>query len=129
MAEFETYAINLPFQRSIDWPRMLIFAGSLPCLKNNIKPAANFMRSIAQLDVSAWRDAGLRAFRASLSYTTGIGLVDALLREVKSRLHSQSRPNEVRTALHRHLPPGEVESRAIDTVPVSYTHLTLPTKA
>ena len=80
MAEFETYAINLPFQRSIDWPRMLIFAGSLPCLKNNIKPAANFMRSIAQLDVSAWRDAGLRAFRASLSYTKGIGLVDALLR-------------------------------------------------
>lgn len=102
MAEFDTYAINLPFQRTIDWRRLLFFAGSLPCLKNHVNATADYLRGIAKLDVSAVRKAGREAFRHSLSYTRGDGLVDALLREVTARLEvdtpTQSHPN---TALQR----------------------------
>ena len=86
MAEFDTYAINLPFQRTIDWRRVLFFAGSLPCLKNHVNATADYLRGIAKLDVSSVRKAGREAFRHSLSYTRGDGLVDALLREVTARL-------------------------------------------
>ena len=58
MAEFDTYAINLPFQRTIDWRRLLFFAGSLPCLKNHVNATADYLRSIAKLDVSSVRKAG-----------------------------------------------------------------------
>jgi hypothetical protein len=86
MAEFDTYAINLPFQRTIDWRRLLFFAGSLPCLKNHADATAEYLRGIAKLDVSAVRKAGRNAFRDTLSYTRGAGLVDALLREATAKL-------------------------------------------
>ena len=80
------YAINLPFQRTIDWRRLLFFAGSLPCLKYHVNATADYLRGIAKLDVSSVRKAGRKAFRHSLSYTRGYGLVDALLREVTAVL-------------------------------------------
>ena len=111
MAEFDTYAINLPFQRTIDWRRLLFFAGSLPCLKNHVNATADYLRSIAKLDVSSVRKAGREAFRRSLSYTRGDGLVDALLREVTARLDPTPAPHHPNTALQR-----VAEARPLDAV-------------
>ena len=111
MAEFDTYAINLPFQRTIDWRRLLFFAGSLPCLKNHVNATADYLRSIAKLDVSSVRKAGREAFRRSLSYTRGEGLVDALLREVTARLDPTPAQHHPNTAL-QHV----AEARPLDAV-------------
>jgi hypothetical protein len=79
---------NLPFQKTIDWSKIVYYGGNLDCVSNNYVGTQNFLKSFLQLpekEVDERRMRGFKAFKEALSYKSP-GIVDALLRELEDKL-------------------------------------------
>jgi len=85
---------NLPFKRTIDWSKVVVFAGSLDCIegdKNSTRRWLGTLSGYEQAETqSSMRKAGLEVFRGALSYTNnGKGLATALLTELQHHLYDK----------------------------------------
>jgi len=75
---------NLPFQRTIDWSKIVYYGGNLECVGKNFGTTGGFLKDLLVLpesEVDAKRARGFKVFKEALSYK-GPGIVDALLREL-----------------------------------------------
>jgi len=75
---------NLPFQRTIDWSKIVYYGGDLDCVGKNFGTTGGFLKDLLVLpesEVDAKRARGFKVFKEALSYK-GPGIVDALLREL-----------------------------------------------
>ena len=80
---------DVPFNDTIDWGSVALFAGSLQCIADNMDATVRWLEQLATAsrqgcaDVSELRAAGVRAFVDGLSYAApGDGMVSALLRQL-----------------------------------------------
>lgn len=82
---FQTAASNLPFTHSVDWTKIVYFAGSLECLTDNIDPAREYLKKLwlqrGSDDVKQKQALGRKTFFDMLSYRHG-DPVSAMLGEV-----------------------------------------------
>ena len=99
MGDADKIASNLPFHSSIDWSELALFGGSLACnTREGSSELAPWLRRLArEKQLHRLRSRLQETFRSSLSYTTGDGLVSALLKEV-SRLPLSTTPQPTPTA-------------------------------
>jgi len=77
---------NLPFQKTIDWSKIVYYGGNLDCVGQNYVGTQNFLKTFLELpeaEVDERRMRAFKTFKGALSYK-GPGIVDALLRELKS---------------------------------------------
>ena len=76
---------NLPFKRSIDWTRVLLFAGSLECIEKDGWQTAQWLNRLQEkTQVLMMGETGQEIFRNYLAYDqNSTGLVGALLRELE----------------------------------------------
>merc|ERR1719231_1622248 len=75
---------NLPFQKTIDWSKIVYYGGDLDCVGQNTVGTQKFLKSfleIPEAEVDERRMRGFKAFKEALSYK-GPGIVDSLLREL-----------------------------------------------
>merc|ERR1719230_33477 len=75
---------NLPFQKTIDWSKLVYYGGNLDCNAKNYVGTQTFLKQFLELpesEVDERRMRGFKAFKEALSYK-GPGIVDALLREL-----------------------------------------------
>jgi len=75
---------NLPFQRTIDWSKIVYYGGDLDCVGKNYGQTQTFLKDLLKLpeeEVDARRMRGFKVFKEALSYK-GPGVVDAVLREL-----------------------------------------------
>jgi len=75
---------NLPFQKTIDWSKIIFYGGNLDCVGQNYAGEQDFLKSLLQLpesEMDEMRKRGVKVFKEALSYR-GQGIVDALLREI-----------------------------------------------
>ena len=84
---------DVPFNDTIDWGSVALFAGSLQCIADNMDATVRWLEQLATAsrqgcaDVSGLRAAGVRTFVDSLSYAApGDGMVTALLRQLAANL-------------------------------------------
>ena len=99
MGDADKIATNLPFHSSIDWSELALFGGSLACnTREGSSQLTPWLRRLArEKQLDRLRSRLQETFRSSLSYTTGDGLVSALLKEV-SRLPLSRTPQPTPTA-------------------------------
>jgi hypothetical protein len=76
---------NLPFINALNWSQIALFGGPLECATRNITEVVEFLNMQLQDTEKIERMASLgqQAFRESLSYTSGHGLVENILRDVR----------------------------------------------
>jgi hypothetical protein len=75
---------NLPFQKTIDWSKIVYYGGDLDCVGQNYVGTQKFLKSfleIPEAEIDERRMRGFKAFKEALSYK-GPGIVDGLLREL-----------------------------------------------
>merc|ERR1719265_1750202 len=76
---------NLPFQKTIDWSKLVYYGGDLNCVQKNYAGEQAFLKEFLEKPESEMderRKLGVQVFKDHLSYK-GSGIVDALLREVE----------------------------------------------
>merc|ERR1719379_2617805 len=76
---------NLPFQKTIDWSKIVYYGGDLDCVGQNTAGTQHFLKKFLELpeaEVDERRMRGFKAFKEALSYK-GPGIVDSLLRELE----------------------------------------------
>lgn len=90
LGNFEQLAENLPFRKSVDWTRSILFAGSLQCVGKDGGEQIQWMSDLTRTDPAAIRataEAGRAVFRDYLSYQrNGLGVADAVLVELAYEL-------------------------------------------
>jgi hypothetical protein len=75
---------NLPFQKTIDWSKIVFYGGNLDCVGQNYAGEQKFLKEFLhrpEKEMDERRQRGVKVFKEALSYK-GPGIVDALLREV-----------------------------------------------
>eukprot|EP00928_Gymnodinium_smaydae_P081066 TRINITY_DN64640_c0_g1_i1.p1 TRINITY_DN64640_c0_g1~~TRINITY_DN64640_c0_g1_i1.p1 ORF type:complete len:787 (+),score=148.63 TRINITY_DN64640_c0_g1_i1:108-2363(+) len=93
LGNYEQLADNLPFTRSIDWTRIMLFAGSLQCIEKDDGQTTrwmNWLTSVDKVKLERMAKAGRENYRHSMSYSkNGWGIVNAVLLELEQMLHSE----------------------------------------
>eukprot|EP00927_Polykrikos_kofoidii_P044188 TRINITY_DN38223_c0_g3_i1.p1 TRINITY_DN38223_c0_g3~~TRINITY_DN38223_c0_g3_i1.p1 ORF type:complete len:847 (-),score=134.38 TRINITY_DN38223_c0_g3_i1:197-2458(-) len=84
---FDRLVHNLPFRRTIDWSQLIIFAGSLRCVENDVENIGRWLQHLNDDAfhgdvISRMSSAGRQVFQSALSYIKPGGMVLALLREL-----------------------------------------------
>jgi len=87
LGNFDHLVDNLPFKRTIDWTKVVLFSGSLACNSKDSAHTAAWLSYIADASnknmVNTFSAAGREVFEGALSYSRhGKKLVNALLKEL-----------------------------------------------
>jgi len=89
MGDTESMLRNLPFPRTIDWRKIMLFAGDLQCTSDNMDDITFSLFGVSSdSKYELWKQMsrlGMMAFHNSLNYKRN-GLADALLRELQPLL-------------------------------------------
>merc|ERR1719146_136969 len=71
IGDYEGIKRNLPFQKTIDWSKLVYYGGNLDCVGKNYVGTQTFLKSFLELpesEVDERRMRGFKAFKEALSY-------------------------------------------------------------